>query len=356
MLIFLGLVLFVLLVVVHEYGHFIAARRNGVEVEEVGLGFPPRAKLLTKKNGTEYTLNWLPLGGFVKLKGENDSDRSKNSFGATSLWNKTKIIAAGVVMNWLAAIVIFGIVALLGMPQLVENQFQIKSDAQITKQEVFVGAVEAGSPAQKSGLRVNDKIVSIANQKIKSSRQLITATKAHRGKNVAVAIERDGKTKLYQVALKNNPQGGNLGVSPGEQTLVRSTWSAPLVGVGTTAQLSYETTKGVLGAIGNLFTARFSEAGKSVTGPVGIVVVLNNLAKQCILFVLFLIGVRSLSFAVMNVLPIPALDGGRLFVMYLFRIMKKPLSKKTEDRIHGTGMFVLLLFALLITIIDIKRI
>ena len=92
MLIFLGLVLFVLLVVVHEFGHMIMAKKSGVEVEEFGIGFPPRAKLLTKKDGTEYTLNWLPLGGFVKLKGEYDSATGKGTFGAASFWNKTKII------------------------------------------------------------------------------------------------------------------------------------------------------------------------------------------------------------------------------------------------------------------------
>src|SRR5215211_2696202 len=106
LLLILGLVLFLLLVVVHEFGHFLAARRNGVEVEEFGIGFPPRAKVLTHRNNTIFSLNWLPLGGFVKLKGENDSDQEPGSFGAASLKTKIKIMMAGVALNVVAAFAI----------------------------------------------------------------------------------------------------------------------------------------------------------------------------------------------------------------------------------------------------------
>ena len=137
--------------------------------------------------------------------------------------------------------------------------------------------------------------------------------------------------------------------------MVRSTWSAPIVGIGTTAQFTVETLKGLGGAVANLFSGNAKEAGESVTGPVGIVVVLQNLSEQGLVFVLFLIGVISVSLAVMNILPIPALDGGRLFVMGLFKVLKKPLSKELEEKIHGTGMLVLLMLAALITVVDIKR-
>ena len=355
MLIFLGLVLFILLVVVHEYGHLIAAKRSGVEVEEFGIGFPPQAKVLTKKNGTTYTLNWLPLGGFVKLKGENDSATEKGSFGAASLGNKTKIIAAGVLMNFLAAAVIFTIIAFMGMPRLIDNQFQVKSDATVTKQEVFAGSVEKDSPASSSGLQAGDRINSINGVTITSGKQLREATTKSAGKTVEVVYTHEGTAQTKTVTLRNDPERGNFGVSPGEQTLVRSTWSAPIVGIGTTVQFSVETLRGLGSAIANLFTGHAAEAGQAVTGPVGIVVVLKDLAKQGLVFVLFLIGVISVSLAVMNLLPIPALDGGRLFVMYLFRIMKKPLTKETEERIHGTGMIVLLALAALITVVDIRR-
>jgi regulator of sigma E protease len=355
MLIILGIILFILLVVVHEYGHLIAAKKGGVEVEEFGIGFPPRAKVLTKKNGTEYTLNWLPLGGFVKLKGEHDAATAKGSFGAASLPRKALIIAAGVLMNWVAAAVIFTVVALIGMPQLIDNQFKISSDATTTKQEVFAGYIEAGSPAEKSGLQQGDRILSLNNTELKSGQQLRSITKAEAGKSIAVTFSHSGHTQTKQVTLRNDPEKGNFGVAPGEQTLVRSTWSAPIVGVGTTAQFTWATLEGLGSAIGNLFAGRASEAGQAVTGPVGIVVVLKDLAKHGLVFVLFLIGVISVSLAVMNVLPIPALDGGRLFVLALFRLLKKPLSKELEEKIHGTGMLVLLALAAVITVVDIKR-
>lgn len=355
MLIFLGLVLFVLLVVVHEFGHMVAAKKGGVEVEEFGIGFPPRAKLLTKKDGTEYTLNWLPLGGFVKLKGEHDSATGKGTFGAASFPRKALIIAAGVLMNLLAAAIIFTVLALMGMPQLIDNQFKIASDANVTRQEVLAGTVEKASPAEQIGVQQGDRIVRINDKAVNTGEQLRAATKQFAGAPVEVEYQSNGESQIKNVTLRDDELKGNFGVSPAEQTLVRSTWSAPIVGIGTTFQFTVETFKGIGGALLNLFTGNAGRAGESVTGPVGIVVVLQSLSRQGLVFVLFLIGVISVSLAVMNILPIPALDGGRLFVMALFRVLKKPLSKEMEEKIHGTGMIVLLLFAAVITVVDIKR-
>ncbi|MCA9348087.1 site-2 protease family protein, partial [Candidatus Saccharibacteria bacterium] len=129
----LGLILFVCLVLVHEWGHFIMARRNGVDVEEFGLGFPPKAKTLTTKNGTEYTLNWLPLGGFVKLKGEHDIDTEPGTFGAATTNAKVQIMLAGVVMNLISAFVLFTVVAWIGMPKILDNQTTISGDTTVIK-------------------------------------------------------------------------------------------------------------------------------------------------------------------------------------------------------------------------------
>lgn len=355
MLIILGIVLFVMLVVVHEFGHMVAAKKSGVEVEEFGVGFPPTAKVLAKKNGTTYTLNWLPIGGFVKLKGEYDAATEKGTFGAASLPKKALIIAAGVLMNWLAAIVIFTIIALIGMPQLIDNQFKVSSDATVTKQEVFAGFVEPNSPAESIGIKQGDRLISLNGTTLKSGSELRATTKKLAGQKVEVAFVQGGVQQAKSVTLRNDPEKGNFGIAPGEQTLVRSTWSAPVVGVGTTVQFTAETFKGLGSAVKNVFTGHASEAGESVTGPVGIIVVLKDLSKQGLVFVLFLIGVISVSLAVMNVLPIPALDGGRLFVLALFRALKKPLSKELEEKIHGTGMAALLLLALVITVVDIRR-
>src|SRR5688572_24638062 len=131
LLLILGIILFVGLVVLHELGHFLVARRNGVDVEEFGIGFPPRAWKRTTKSGYIFSLNWLPIGGFVRLKGENDSATAKGSFGAASFKTKSKIMLAGVGMNLLAAFVIFMALAWAGMPQLIDNQFTVKSDTNV---------------------------------------------------------------------------------------------------------------------------------------------------------------------------------------------------------------------------------
>src|SRR3990167_10787076 len=134
----LGFTLFIGLVLVHEWGHFIIARRNGVEVEEFGLGLPPRAWRKKLKSGMRLSLNWLPLGGFVKLKGEHDSDDRPGSFGAASMPAKIKIMLAGVFMNFIAGILLLTILAFIGMPKLIDNQFSVASDTKIVSRQLLV--------------------------------------------------------------------------------------------------------------------------------------------------------------------------------------------------------------------------
>lgn len=369
-LLILGLVLFVALVVVHEFGHFIMARRNKVDVEEFGIGFPPKAKTLTKKNGTEYTLNWLPLGGFVRLKGEHDADKSKGSYGAASLWAKTKIIGAGVVMNLLVAILMFTLLAIIGMPKLIDNQFTIKSDTKIVKNDVLVGAVEENSPASKANLQPRDQIISIGtnldNSKLISSAESFpSVTKEFAGQEVEVTFERNGNTKTAKTTLRSSQEvedsqntddpKGYLGVLPTELTLQRSTWSAPIVGVGIAKQFTELTFKGLGSVVVGLFQGDTQKASSQVSGPVGVFVLIKEGSKLGAQFILMIIAVISLTLAIMNVLPIPALDGGRLFVTYVYRILRKPLTAKAEDLIHGLGFVALMLLFVLITFVDIKR-
>lgn len=361
LLFILGLVLFVGLVVLHELGHAIAARRNGVIVEEFGIGFPPRAWAKKLKNGTLLSLNWLPIGGFVKLKGEHDAASGKGTYGGARLWVKTKILLAGVAINWLTAAVIFTVLALVGMPQILPNQFNVPGDTVVTTKAVRAGSVGKDSPAEKAGVAVGDALLQFAGQPITSADQFKDLTKQHAGQTVAFVYERqkDGKTDRItkDVTLnKDNTNGkGYIGVGAAEEATQRSTWSAPIVGVGVTAQFTYETFAGLGKTIASLFTAHFAEAGANVTGPVGIVTVLNSSAQGGLPQVLFLIGIISLTLAVMNVLPIPALDGGRLFVTLLFRALKKPLTKEREESIQAVGMLGLLALMLLITVLDVNR-
>ena len=367
-LLIVGLLLFVGLVVVHEWGHFTAARRNGVEVEEFGIGFPPRVwlkRMHSAKGDYDFTINALPLGGFVKLKGEHDSARTPGSFGAASLPVKIKIMLAGVAMNLGTAIVLLTLIAVLGMPQLLENQFTVKSDTKVLRHDVLVGNVEDDSPAAKAGLQARDKLVSIGpegqEQPLDAPEDLPGITKDHAGQTLRVTYERDGQQKQTTVSLRTteehqaDPTKGYLGVAPAGYTVQRSTWSAPIVALGVTKQLTVATFRGLGSAIGNLFRGQTAKASEQVAGPVGIFVVLRDGSLLGVQFVLLIIAIISLTLAIMNVLPIPALDGGRLFVTLIFHAVRKPLSKKTEERIHGTGFALLMILFVLITIVDVRR-
>ena len=378
--IIIGLLLLTFLVVIHELGHAVVARRNGVEVEEFGIGFPPKAwsrkwatKLVGKK--TLWSINWLPLGGFVKLKGESDDAKGKGTYGAASLWAKTKILLAGVGMNWLFAIVAFMCLALVGFPKVLPDQFSIKSDAVEVTQPLKIAFIEKDSPAYKAGFKLNNQLLSANGQSLKTPEDLIAFTKQYKGKTVTFAYSDGYKTMQKAVQLRATPgkNQGVLGVQTNSQSTVRSTWSAPIVGVGTTIQFSVVTltelgklvgklTNGLIGqlsgdaAVRKQSSQQVNEAGAGVAGPIGILGVIFPAAQKAgLTTLLFLMGIISLTLAVMNALPIPALDGGRLFVTLLFRALKKPLRKETEEKIHGAGFSFLMLLVVVITVADVSK-
>jgi len=367
MLFILGIILFITLVVVHEYGHFLVAKRNGVEVEEFGIGFP--LKIAGKKLGkgifeSYYTINLLPLGGFVRLKGENDSDKRKGSLGAASTWAKVKIMMAGVAMNFLAAIVFLSLASAVGFPelpkQIVPNQFYIASDTKIIKDEVRVVGVEENSPASKIGIKAGDSIRAIGGKPINSTEQLMAATKKFKGDEVVIRFQNeDDKLIEKPVKLRESEKDGHLGVAPRDLTVRRSTWSSPIVGTGLTYQLSKSSVILLGQTVGDLVQGDTEKATENVGGPVIIGATLLHLETFGELF--FIIGIISLTLAIMNALPIPALDGGRLAVMLLFKAIQKItgknyLTERIENAIHGTGFVALMILAVLITYVDIGRV
>ncbi len=369
-LIIIGILLFITLVVLHEFGHFVLARRNGVEVEEFGIGFPPRAWGKKLKSGLLFTINWLPLGGFVRLKGEHDANKEKGSYGAASLWAKTKIIIAGVVVNALLAVFIFSVLALVGIPKILDNQFTVASDTKIISQKVLVGLVDDDSPAAQAGLQPRDELQSIGNSpddsmQVASADSLPEITKQFAGQTVSIVYKRDGEPHTTKATLRDkqeveaskqsNEPLGYLGVVPTELTLQRSTWSAPIVGVGLTKQVATLTYKGLGNIVTSLVRGDAKQASSQVSGPVGVFVLLRDVSELGFQFILMIIAIISLTLAIMNSLPIPALDGGRLFVTYVYRLLNKPLTEKAEDMIHGIGFMVLISLFLLITIVDVGR-
>lgn len=370
--ILVGLIVLVVLVSVHELGHAIVARRNGVVVEEFGIGFPPRAFAKKLKNGILFTLNWLPLGGFVKLQGEHDSDSKKGDYGAATFWQKTKILLAGVVVNWVVAIVLLSILALFGLPKIIPDQFTIPSDTTTVSSPVQLGQLVSGYPAEKAGLKSGDKIISFDGTKVTSIQQLIDVSKEHKGETVPVTYERSGEQKTVEVTLRN-ADSSVFGSTLGQQEYIKATWSAPLVGIVTTGQYTWVTLQGLGNLVANFFgglvgqlssnqqtrqaaTEKLDEAGASVAGPVGILGVIFPAASQAGFGqVIFLAAIISLTLAVMNTLPIPSLDGGRWFVTALFKLFKKPLTKEREEKIHGTGFAVLMVLFLVITVADVFK-
>lgn len=369
-LIILGFILFVGLVVLHELGHFLVARRNGVEVEEFGIGFPPKAKTLAKKNGTEYTLNWLPLGGFVKLKGEHDADTEPGSFGAAGLWAKVKIMLAGVVVNAVTAFVLFTILAAVGIPKIIENQYTIERDTKIVQREVLAGYVEPDSPASRAGINEQEELAAIGEPEgpkdfIRAADQLPEITKKYAGKEVEIIIRSGGDARQVTTTLRTHEEveaskdtdepKGYLGIIPTEYVVQRSTWSSPVVAAGLMKQITAATFKGLGTALSGLARGDTDKASSQVSGIVGIGYIIGKGSALGLQFILLIIAIISLTLAIMNVLPIPALDGGRLFVTLLFRAIKKPLTPRKEEWIHGTGFLLLMILFVLITIVDINR-
>ncbi len=370
MLFVFGIFAFVMLVVLHEFGHMVAAKRNGVVVEEFGVGFPPRAwgKRLRKNKGddTLYSLNWLPLGGFVKLRGEHDDAKSKGSFGAARLRTKVKILLAGVGMNFLTAFVLLSGLFLVGAPKLPfksldfygKDQFYVKGDTKVISSKTYVGSVSDKSPAQEAGLESGAVIISINGIEPSAQTPLADITSRFAGQDVIVKYENgNGEQKQVKVKLRQKgAEGGVLGVSAVESVKLRSTWSAPINAIATMGQSTQATFAGISYAVSNLAHGQAHKASEVVGGPVATVDAINNVSKSGLADLILLIALISLSLGIMNILPIPALDGGRLFLILLFRFRGKVLTKEKEESINAWGMGVLLTLVAIITVVDIGRI
>lgn len=395
----IGIIILMLLVIAHEFGHFIMARRNGVKVNEFGIGFPPRAIAWVrnpkweKGSKTEkkwlrlpksewnkpqdtliFSINWLPIGGFCAMDGESDADTRKGTFGAASFWGKTKILFGGVLMNWLVAFIILTILAFTGMPQFIDHQFYLGQDAEMLGGGVSVLEVVDGSPAAAAGFIAGDKIIRVGDHDVLTPADVTSYGTEHAGQTVTYQVLRDDEELTLTPTLNSSDQSYVLGVSMSYgQTFIRSTWSAPLVGTATTVQITGETFRGLWQLVWNLgsgvvrqfsFDGNVREAGRtdiaaagdSVSGPVGIVGVIfpafvsagpTNLA--------FLAALISISLACMNVLPIPALDGGRWLMIAIYRLRGKKLTKETEEKIVSRAFMILIGLIILVTILDITR-
>jgi regulator of sigma E protease len=379
-----GIVLFIGLVIVHELGHFLVAKRNGVQAEEFGIFFPPAIYKRKTRKGWIFSINILPLGGFVKLKGEHDSDVQKGSFGAASLWAKTKIMIAGILMNLVTGIFLLMILSWLGIPQIIPNQYSITNGSHISNQEVLVTYVLANSPASKIGLKPENQIIALGApghpQKVNSISDLQHLAEEFAGKKTEIVYKSNGNLtqkvvrletkKVVAASLKTKNPKGYLGIAITSLTLRRyNIWSGPIEAVGLTWQVISLTFIGLghaLVGLGKLIAGLVTAntvarqhgqaiASSQVAGPVGIYFILKDGSALGYQYMLLIIAVISLTLAIMNILPIPALDGGRLWLMLISRSIGKPLTARSEEIINAIGMFVLITLITLITLVDIHR-
>lgn len=378
--IIIGVIVLTLLVVAHELGHALVARRYGTVVEEFGIGFPPKAwsKKVKKSflgDNVEFSINWLPLGGFVKMQGEHDTDTKKGDYGAMTFWQKTQVLLAGVVVNWVLAGVLISLLALVGLPKILPNQFYLPQDATITRQPVELAAIQKDLPAAKAGLQQGDQILKLSVHEVTTPESLSELAKEYKGQRVPITYKRGGVEQVATVHLRadNSDKQGYFGASPAQRELIHATWSAPIVGFGTTAQITWLTFESLGQLLGNTVSGlvlklnpashvqteaneRLASAGSSVAGPVAIFGIIFPAAEKAgFSYVLMIAAVISLTLAVMNILPIPALDGGRWAVTAIYKVLKKPLTPETEEKIHGTGFLVLMMLVVVITVLDVGK-
>jgi regulator of sigma E protease len=329
------------LIFVHELGHFTVAKLAGVRVDEFGLGFPPRLKTWTHGD-TVYSVNAIPLGGFVKMQGENGESWQPDSFGAQSPWKRLCILAAGPVMNLVLAVLVLFTVYATGTPQSI----------------AIVTAVEAHSPAQSAGLRVGDRILALDGRPIHYLSDLQSASEREAGRNVRLKIRRHSHVSVvllvpraHPPVVKGVPQG-RIGV---EMSRTRTVSHSP----GTSLSMSVGTVKDMIGTLPQIGQNIVQQGGNEVSGPIGIAHVTTQVVNQepqngpGSLF--YFVALLSANLGILNLLPIPALDGGRIVFVLISWIRRRNLDPELEGIIHLVGMAALLMLILFVSYQDIVR-
>jgi regulator of sigma E protease len=381
------IVILSVLVIIHELGHFLMARRFGIKVEEFGFGFPPRAFGI-KKGETLYSINWLPIGGFVKLYGEDEAGGGQigkvsalpkkdleRAFFTHPAWQRAVVVFAGVAMNiFLAAIIFYAMFGLTGfktqVPLLGSYHF-FGVNQQTIPQGILITEVEESSPAQKAGIRSNSTVVTMNGKKINSADPLTMfqkIIKADEGKNITLVLHDNTKDTHYTVQAtpripKNNQGALGIGINYLPVGVAVLSYDTPIQkltsGVTFTVNMVAYTIDTFVVLIAQAFqTHSFAPISNNVAGPIGIGKVVGsvsqipNLVGQAV-FLLFIAGIISVSLAIMNVLPIPALDGGRLFFILFEMVTGKKMKPEVEGLVHTIGFFVLIFLIIIITIHDI---
>ena len=348
------------LMVIHEFGHFIIAKKFGVKVEEFGIGYPPR--LFGKRFGeTLYSINWLPLGAFVKIYGEEGDVDDYRSFSNLKIWKRVLIIIGGVAAFWIASIILFSIVFAIGADIPIGDQ----DIAELTNTKVKIISVSPESPAQLAGLTTGDSILSFKSgdteTKINKIKEVQDYTKEKAGQQVILVIERQGKTIETPLTLRaETPEGqGVLGVGLERiGTLIKKYpwYQAPIKGIIYTGEITITSVQGLFVVFADLFKGKGVPEGAALAGPIGITIFLANAVSFGPGFFLYFIASISVFVAIFNLFPIPALDGGKLIFLAIERIKGKPVSARVEQNITIVFFFLLIAMSIFVTIkFDIPR-
>ena len=351
----LAIVLFVVilggLVLVHELGHYLTARALGIRVLEFGIGFPPRAKVLRSRGETLVTLNWLPLGGFVRLDGEDgDATDDPRAFASKSLRVRLAVLVAGVAMNVVVAFVLFFAIAWLASP--------------VTG--VQVGQVEAGSPAATAGLAVGDQIYRVNGEAYEffGERTVVDALRGNAGKTVALDIVHpDGSSATLTATLRPASElsatRGALGISKLEQSYSGAyVGHDPAKAAGIATEQLTHWGGLILTGLGDLVNSFIKDpsAPPLAQGPIGIAVSLADLLLHSgFVLTLFLAAILSINLAVVNILPIPPFDGGRMAVLVIKRLFGARISLRAERLTYLVGFVFLMVFLFWVSGFDIAR-
>ena len=349
----LALIVFIatlsVLIFIHELGHFLAARKFGVKVEEFGFGLPPR--IFGKKIGeTLFSLNWIPFGGFVRIYGEDYLEKGIKSERA--LCNKPKhvralVAAAGVFGNFLLAIVCFSIVySFTGIPTETDK--------------VIIEAVANNSPAEQAGLLPDQRIVSIDGKPVGLTRDFIDHVKDKQGKEILVgAVGKEGGEKEYRLSPRENPPEGEgaIGVAITNVEMVfYPIWQMPFRGAWFGVKEAVGWGMMIVSGFAAMIIGLFYGEVPQVAGPVGIYQITADVVRQSWLLTLQFVGVLSINLMILNLLPFPALDGGRLLFIAIETVVRKRIKPQIEQYVHMIGMVFLLSLMLLVTFNDVRKI
>jgi len=343
------------LIILHEFGHFILAKEFGVKVEEFGIGYPPR--IFGKKIGeTIYSLNLLPFGAFVKMPGEIGDKDNKSSFSHQAVWKRAVIAFGGVLSFWIMAAILFSIVFGIGAQVVVDD-----NQRDITNPKVQIAGVSTGSPAEKAGLKLGDTIKTVevggVVAEIGKVKDLQDFTAQHLGQDLSLTVERGKENLVLKLTPRVSPPAGEgpVGVSLVRTAIKSYPWyQAPWQGIVSTVSMTGAIIEGYGQAIKNV--AGGVPSGVQMTGPIGIFQMLSQAGQMGAAYFVQFVGMIAIYMAIFNVLPIPAVDGGKLMFLLIEAIRRRPIPEKVEQSITAVFFMALLLLMAFVTVKDIIRI